>query len=69
MSKDLARDQKFFNCSEEHEVKYVSGRFSDSEKVYAFLKSSCKSGKIKYFSHDKVYALIKTELGVEPSKK
>ena len=65
MAQNLSRDQKFFNCSEEHELKYVSGLYSESQKVYDYLVSNCKSGKIKYSSHAEVYALIKNELGFD----
>lgn len=64
MSKNNGRDQKFFNCSEQHELKYVSGKYEDSEKVYQFLVESCKNGKIKYSSHIQVYTLIEQELGL-----
>lgn len=60
----MASDHKHFNCSEEHEFKYVSGLYSDSNTVYDFLKESCKNGKIKYSTHQEVYLLIEDELGL-----
>lgn len=60
----MASDHKFFNCSEEHELKYVSNLYEDSEKVYSFLKECCKNDKIKYSTHEEVYQLIKDELGL-----
>ncbi len=63
MSENLARDQKYFNCSEEHELKYVSGKYADQEKVYQFLVESCKNNKIHYSTHMEVYQLIEKELG------
>ncbi len=65
MSDNLARNQKYFNCSKESELKYVSGLYSENQKVYDFLVSSCKDGKIKYSTHAEVYALIKKELGLD----
>lgn len=65
MSKNLGKDQKFFNCSEEHERKYVAGKYQDQERVLTFIKESCKNGKIKYSTHMQVYQLIKEELGLE----
>ena len=69
MNRNKGRDDKFFNCSEEHEFKYVSGRFEESDLVYAFLKEKCKVGEIKYSSHKEVYELIKDELGFFVFKK
>lgn len=60
----MASDHKHFNCSEEHEFTYVSSLYADSQKVYDFLKESCKNGKINYSTHTEVYQLIKDELGL-----
>lgn len=61
----MASDHKYFNCSEEHEFKYVSELYEDSEKVYLFLKESCKNDKIKYSTHEEVYQLIQDNLGLK----
>ena len=64
MSKEnKARDDKFLNCSEEHELDYVADKYEERDKVYEFLKAKCADKTIKYSSHDEVYALIEKELG------
>ena len=63
MARDKAKDDKHFNCSEEHEFNYVSGLYPDKDKVYSFLKKKCQSNAIKYSTHLEVYELIKKELG------
>jgi len=63
MARDKSRDDKFFNCQEEHENGYVSGLYSDSETVKAFLEQKCKNNEIKYSIHKEVYQLIEDELG------
>ena len=38
MARDKARDDKFFNCKQEHEDGYVAGLYgSNKDKVSAFL--------------------------------
>lgn len=52
------RDAKFFNCSEEHEINYVAGKYKDKEKVKEFIKAKCKDKTIHYWTHDKLAALL-----------
>lgn len=52
------RDAKFFNCSEAHEIKYVSSLYEDSEAVMEFIKQKCKDKTIHYWTHDKLYAFL-----------
>ena len=63
MARDKAKDDKYFNCGEEHEKKYVSSLYDNKTAVYNFLVSSCANGKISYSTHMKVYQLIKENLG------
>ncbi len=67
MARDKAKDDKHFNCSQEHEFTYVSGLYSDKTadkiKVYLFLKKKCEDGSIKYSTHYEVYGMIKDEIG------
>lgn len=66
MARDKARDDKFFNCSEEHEDGYVAGLYgSNKDKVSNFLTTNCKNNTIKYSTHQQVYTLIKAKLGYE----
>ena len=65
MARDKAKDDKFFRCSQEHELKYVSGLYSDVHKVLVFLDEKCENGDIKYLTHEKLYELIRDELGFE----
>lgn len=63
MARDKAKDDKYFNCDQEHEFTYVSNLYIDSDKIHSFLKNQCSSNKIKYSTHTKVYQLIKDEFG------
>ena len=63
MARDKARDDEFFNCSQEHEFQYVSGLYSEKEKVYKYLKEKCADGTIKYSTHMQVYEMIANDLG------
>ena len=63
MARDKAKDDKHFNCSQEHEFTYVSELYKGSISVYEFLKKKCKDGGIKYSTHMEVYQMIKNELG------
>ena len=63
MGIDKGKDDKYFNCSQEHEFKYVSELYDDKDSVYNFLKEKCKNGNIKYSTHSEVYQMIKDELG------
>ena len=63
MARDKAKDDKFFNCSQEHELNYVSGLYTETKSVYDFLKKKCNAGVIKYSTHMEIYELIKDELG------
>jgi len=64
MAKDKPKDDKLFNCSQEHELNYVASLYGiNKQKVLDFLKKSCKDGKINNFTHKEVYKLIQDELG------
>jgi len=63
IAQDKAKDDKHFNCSEEHELKYISGLYKDETKVYEFFKNLGENDSVKYSTHDKVYNVIKEELG------
>ena len=58
MEKSVERDNKFFNCSEEHELKHVAGKYENPDAVAAFIKQECASGLIHYWTHEKVYDLL-----------
>lgn len=65
MARDKAKDDKLFNCSEPHEIKYVAGLYgSNSAKVETFLKEKCASNVIYHSTHLQVYNLINKELGL-----
>ena len=48
------RDGKYFNCSEEHELNHVSGKYEDKEKVREFIKAKCHDKTIHYWTHEKL---------------
>ena len=64
MARDKAKDDKQFNCTQEHERVYVSGLYgANASEVKEFLIASCQSGAIKNSTHAQVYTLIKEKLG------
>lgn len=63
MGRDKAKDDKYFNCSQQHEIDYVAGLYKEKEKVRNFLITKCKDGTIKNNTHKEVYQLIEKELG------
>lgn len=48
------RDNKFFNCSEEHELNYVAGKYEDREKVKEFIRQKCADKTIHYWTQEKL---------------
>lgn len=65
MGRDKARDDKFFNCMDEHEVNYVVGLYEDHDKIRDFLRKKCEDKSIHYSTNLEVYQLIEKELGQE----
>jgi len=63
MARDKAKDDKYFNCSQQHEHDYVANLYPNPGKVKEFLKRKCQSGKISNSTHLEVYRLIQSELG------
>ncbi len=66
MARDKARDDEFFNCSEDSEHNYVAGRYPENvrPRVREFLKKGCDDGTIKNMTHADLYDLIESKLGV-----
>lgn len=65
MARDKARDDKYFNCSEQHEINYVAGLYDQSDEVREFLRNRCDDCTIHYSTNLEVYQLIKDELGYD----
>lgn len=63
MARDKSRDDMFFSCSQDHELRYVASLYLDRNGVYDFLKRKCGDGTISYLRHMQVYQLIQRELG------
>lgn len=63
MARDKSKDDKYFSCEQEHELKYVSGLYIQQQQVYTFLKQKCADNAIKYSTHHQVYKLIQDKLG------
>lgn len=63
MGRNKKRDDEFFNCSQEHEDKYVSGLYEKSQKVSNYLKEKCEDNNINYSTHLEVYTMIEKDLG------
>ena len=56
----MSSDHKHFNCSERHEIQYVSSLYKDktNKTVKEFLEEKCKSQEINYSTHDEVYKIL-----------
>ncbi|MDP3556265.1 MAG: hypothetical protein Q8T03_02760 [Bacteroidota bacterium] len=63
MSRDKARDYKYFNCNQTSEINYVSELYTDSKSINQLLKQSCLRNTIKYSTYEEIYILIKNTLG------
>jgi hypothetical protein len=64
IAKDKPKDDKLFNCSQEHELNYVASLYgTNKQEVLDFLEKSCNDGRIKNSTHKEVYKLIQAELG------
>ena len=48
----MAKDGKFFNCSQTHEINYLASKFEgDKKELVAKIKELCKEKKIHYSTH------------------
>jgi len=63
MARDKSKDDKYFNCKQEHEFEYVSGLYEEKDKVYDYLKAECEDSIVKYSTHEEVYKMIEKDLG------
>ncbi len=63
MKRDKARDDKFFDCTADHEINYVARLYAEKEEVKDFLIKKWKDGTIKYMTHFNLYKLIENDLG------
>lgn len=52
------RDRKYFNCSEEHELNQVAKKYSDRERVKAFIREKCNDKTIHYWAHEKLASYL-----------
>lgn len=53
------KDSKYFNCSEEHELEYVSNKYKDKVAVKNFIRSKCKDKTIHYWTQEKLAEFLK----------
>lgn len=62
----MGREHDEFNCSQQHEHEYVIGLYKKDDRptVRSFLKEKCDDGTIHYSTHQEIYDLIETELGL-----
>ena len=66
MARDKSKDDKLFNCSQEHEHRYVFNLYEGNEKIVKdFLEEKCDDKTIIYFNHIDVYQLIQDELELQ----
>jgi len=53
------KDRKYFNCSEQHEINYLAGKFKEPKQdVVAKIKELCSSKKIHYSTHEEAENLL-----------
>ncbi|VVN93852.1 hypothetical protein [Pseudomonas fluorescens] len=65
MARDKAKDDKHFNCAEDHETDYVAGLYPRSkQEVKTLLTSACKNKTLHNSTHKEVYDLIQRKLGL-----
>lgn len=63
---DKRKDDKLFHCDEDYESYFVASKYGNKRKlVKDFLKRKCADKTICHFNHQKVYELIKKELGLQ----
>ncbi len=57
----MASDNKFFNCSENHEIEYLAKKFArPKDDIIAKIKELCRTKVIHYSTHKEVeQSLIK----------
>jgi hypothetical protein len=65
MGRNKAKDDHYFDCTQESERLYVAGLYEDPKKVYNFLVLAYNSGIIRYCTHKQVYRIIKEKLDYE----
>lgn len=65
MTRNKARDDKFFNCTDQHETDYIVGLYEDRDGVRDLLRRRCADNTIHYSTNLEVYKLIKSELGYD----
>jgi hypothetical protein len=65
MARDKSRDDKLFNCDQTYELGYVSGLYTQKNKVHDFLLEKCREKVIYHSTHKEIYQLIKEKLGLE----
>jgi len=53
------RDKKYFNCSQDHEINYLAGKFREPKHdVILKIKELCSSKKIHYSTHEEAEQLL-----------
>ena len=63
--RDKARDDKYFDWNQDHEIEYVASRYGEhKEKVKIFLQfyKGLNPRNLSYMTHEEVYKLIKDHL-------
>lgn len=64
MARDKAKDDLYFNCTQDHEAEYVAGLYPDrEEEVKDFLERACRTKLLNNATHQQVYDLIDKQLG------
>lgn len=65
MARDRSRDNRLFNCEQQHEHDYVVGLYNVDKRpgIRSFLTNACRQNLIYHSTHQQVYELIKKNLG------
>lgn len=51
-------DWDFFNCSEDHEIEYVSSLYTNKKEVKNFIIEKCEDGTINNWKHEELYKFL-----------
>jgi hypothetical protein len=65
VARDKAKDDLYFNCTQDHEAEYVAGLYPATAKkeVKDFLERACRTKLLNNATHQQVYDLIDKQLG------
>ena len=54
----MSTEPKYFNCSQDHEIRYVADQYEDTAGGKQWLKDKCADKTIHYTTHDELYKML-----------